>query len=280
MPTEYSAESFKLINSNIFNNLLRSSMPTAIHVRIIEKYIQEGQFDDIIFNESTQIDSMQCFTMSAVPTDKSWEEAYAEDPDTKQIMNIISSKDQKINKNTLKPIHQAYHPHIIDNNISFSNNRLILTRALPLQNKAVTLIIVPRRMRRLLFDHFHGGPTGGHMGEFKTLHRLRIRFFWPKMRGDVVTWIKQCGQCIAAKSWKQRKNDLYFSWPITVPFWILHCDLWSPGATVDAEGNFSVLNCMCDLTQFVISSVVSDTSSEALSQTFMENVVLKYGSAQ
>ena len=260
-----------------FNLVISACIPVPIHINILHHWIHKGQFDDIIFNESTQIDSLQCFTMQSKPNISEWSIAYAKDHDTCSIIKLLQAKNLHINKSALKGIHQAYHPHLMDNNIKWADDRLVLLKPLPLQQKAIRLIIVPQSMRKILFDHYHGGPTGGHMGEFKTLHRLRVRFFWPKMRKDVATWVRQCGQCIASKAWKNRKNDLYFSWPVTVPFWILHCDLWSPGATRDKDGNFSVLNCMCDLTQFVVSSVVNDISSEALSLTFMENVVLKYG---
>ena len=115
------------------------------------------------------------------------------------------------------------------------------------------------------------------MGEYKTLYRLRMRFFWPKMRSDVKVWIKGCAECTANRTWKNKKNDLYFSWPVTIPFWILHCDIWSPGNITDEQGNTSVLNCMCDLTQFVVSIVTSDTTAATLSQLIMEQVLLKYG---
>ena len=267
----------KSLNLDAVSICICACIPKSTHICLLEHWINEGQFDDIIFNEGTQIDSIQCFTVKAVPNKNNWQQAYEEDIDTRQILQMISTGVKIVNRKQLKTIHQAYHPHMMDNNISIDNGKLILTKPLPLQGKAIKLIIVPRGLRRLLFEHYHGGPTGGHMGEFKTLHRLRVRFFWPRMRKDISDWVQQCGQCIAAKSWKQRKNDLYFSWPVTVPFWIIHCDLWSPGATVDKEGNLSVLNCMCDLTQFIVSSVIKETTAEALSIAFMENVVLKYG---
>ena len=70
------------------------------------------------------------------------------------------------------------------------------------------------------------------MGKYKTLYWLQMRFFWPCMRSDIKEWTQCCTQCIATTLGHgiNKNNDLYFSWPITVPFWmLLHCDLWSPG---------------------------------------------------
>ena len=38
----------------------------------------------------------------------------------------------------------------------------------------------------------HASPIAGHMGEYKTLYRIRLRFFWPCMRVDITEWIQKC----------------------------------------------------------------------------------------
>ena len=116
------------------------------------------------------------------------------------------------------------------------------------------------------------------MGEYKTLFRIRMRFYWPGMRKDIKLWVKMCGQCLAYDTWRNRKSEMYFSWPITTPFYIMHVDLWSPGKLVDDDGKtLQLMNCMCDLTQFVISIIVDDARSEILAKLFMEQVVLSFG---
>ena len=58
----------------------------------------------------------------------------------------------------------------------------------------------------------------------------------------------------------------------------MHIDLWSPGKLVDDVGKtLQLMNCMCDLTQFVISIIADDTCSDILSKLFMEQVVLSIG---
>ena len=112
----------------------------------------------------------------------------------------------------------------------------------------------------------------------KTLFRIRLRFFWPTMREEVKTWVKGCAHCISYNVWRSRMSELHFSWPITVPFWIMHVDLWSPGLHEDADGNKGYLmNSMCDITQFVVSSPTTDITAAHLAQLFMADVVLTFG---
>merc|ERR1712194_590939 len=73
-------------------------------------------------------------------------------------------------------------------------------------------------------------------------------------------------------------SELHFLWPITVPFWIMHVDLWSPCLIENSAGEKGyLLNSMCDITQFVVSSPTSDISAAAVAQLFMKDVVLSFG---
>ncbi|GFW20090.1 transposon Ty3-I Gag-Pol polyprotein [Trichonephila clavipes] len=63
-------------------------------------------------------------------------------------------------------------------------------------------ISYPRGTQREL----HGSPTGGHFGVMKTLHRVRERFCWGKVRADVEQWCKSCDACSARKGPKIRSR--------------------------------------------------------------------------
>ena len=58
----------------------------------------------------------------------------------------------------------------------------------------------------------------------------------------------------------------------------MHVDLWMPGKLVNDHGEtLQLMNCMCDLIQFVISILVNEAISETLAKLFMEQVVLSFG---
>ena len=65
---------------------------------------------------------------------------------------------------------------------------------------------------------------------------------------------------------------------MTIPFYIMHLDIWSPGSVLNEhEEGGHILNCMYNLTQCIVSYRVIDTRSEALSNLFMEQVILTFG---
>ena len=54
-------------------------------------------------------------------------------------------------------------------------------------------------------------------------------------------------------------------------------DIRNPGDIVGLTGAKQILNCMCDVTTFIVSVSIKHANSSELAQAFMENVLLKFG---
>lgn len=65
-------------------------------------------------------------------------------------------------------------------------------------------LYAPTSMRGTLLHYYHDHPTAGHLGVSKSLARLRLRFFWPKMAADVKRYVTSCSVCQLIKP-SQRK---------------------------------------------------------------------------
>ncbi|GFQ94203.1 hypothetical protein TNCT_393031 [Trichonephila clavata] len=56
----------------------------------------------------------------------------------------------------------------------------------------VIRLIVPKTLRRKMFDVLHGNL---HLWECATVNVIRKRYFWPSFRKDRASWKKSCLQC-------------------------------------------------------------------------------------
>ena len=225
---------------------------------------------------------VSCFAYSPkpVPTAQDWKQAYAKDPKTLIIMTKLRSDttEQRWSKKELSAGDAQFRDHLRTGSLAISNGRLVLYLTLACEGRRLMLIVVPISLRRDIFSAYHAAPTAGHMGPYKTLHRIRLRFFWPKVRADVFDWCQQCAHCIATSNNIRRHSELMFSWPVSTPFFILHIDLWQPGKTEERfSGSTHLLAAMCDLTGFIVCHPVSNTTSDDLARVFMEEVLLKVG---
>ena len=112
------------------------------------------------------------------------------------------------------------------------------------------LIVVPLSLRRDIFSAYHATPSAGHVGIYKTLHRINLRFFWPHSRKVVTDWCLKCPHCLTTNGSVSRNSELIFSWPLCCPLYILHVDLWQPGAIENYHGETYLMNVMCDLNHY------------------------------
>ena len=263
------------------DDLLPCSIPIHLLAAVIRHWdTSESFLDNFVFADTTTCDSLFCYNISTSPPPTlDWPAAYAQDSDTHNI--LCGLRNHKANDWTsaeLSSIPPSYHSKLKEGTIVFWNQKLVYTKCIFPNKKYIALIVVPQELRQRIFDHFHSGPSGAHMGEYKTLFRIRLRFFWPGLRQDIKGMIKSCAHCNAYDHWKSRRNELYFSWPITTPFYIMHLDLWHPGKTATYTSKHGMLlNCMCDMSQFVVSIIADNASASHLAKLYMENVILTFG---
>ena len=58
-------------------------------------------------------------------------------------------------------------------------------------------LIVPREKQKEVFTHMHDHRTGGHLGSAKTLEKVQLAFYWPRMRTFIENLCRQCDHCAA-----------------------------------------------------------------------------------
>ena len=61
-------------------------------------------------------------------------------------------------------------------------------------------LLVPKALQEEVIYSLHGGIASGHLGEEKTLSRLRERFYWPGFSQEVRDWCRNCYSCGARKT--------------------------------------------------------------------------------
>ena len=89
-------------------------------------------------------------------------------------------------------------------------------------------LVTPTALREEVLHDVHGGTMSGHLGEDKTLAKLKERYYWPGHFNDVQKWCRTCSQCTTRKSaHPKRKAPLQ---PVTVgyPMQLVAVDILGP----------------------------------------------------
>lgn len=61
-------------------------------------------------------------------------------------------------------------------------------------SNTVMQVVVPHRFRKAVLDLAHTG-LAGHTGVRKTYDRIVRRFFWPRLKRDVASYVRSCHVC-------------------------------------------------------------------------------------
>jgi hypothetical protein len=147
--------------------------------------------------------SVSALITSGMPTQDKWAQAYDNDPNCKFMMTHLSGEWSAA---IVKKVHACYRQPLLQGSIDMVNNRLCITYLVDGHTHLLLLVIVPASLRRSMFTAYHASPVCGHMGRYKTLFRLRQRFFWPSMRKFVEDLVDACPHCALANSRKRNKS--------------------------------------------------------------------------
>eukprot|EP00731_Ephydatia_muelleri_P038117 Em0659g1a len=89
-------------------------------------------------------------------------------------------------------------------------------------------VVVPKAARCQILKQLHEGAFGGHLGEAKTLNRLRERFYWPGYSEDAVEWCKTCPTCAARKNPSRKSRAPLQSVTAGYPLQLVAVDIVGP----------------------------------------------------
>ena len=59
--------------------------------------------------------------------------------------------------------------------------------------------VVPLSLREMLLMYFHDAVSSGHLVPWKTYHKIASNIWWPKMRLEILSYVRGCELCQRAK---------------------------------------------------------------------------------
>lgn len=134
-----------------------------------------------------------------------------------------------------------------------------------------SLIVVPRELRKKLWDMAHSTPMAGHLGKKKTVRKLTTHFWWPGLSRDVAAWCRECAACQRGNNSKRAKAPLMPLPAVDQPWRRVAIDIVGP-LERSHTGNKYILTIMDFSTRYPeavpLKKTDADTVADALCQTF------------
>lgn len=141
-------------------------------------------------------------------------------------------------------------------------------------------IVVPSELRENIIIENHSQPTAGHLGIFKTYHRLMLRYFWPGMHSDVVKFVGSCQKCLEYKTHNHPTLGV-MGRPkqCSRPFQMISIDLMGP-MPVSRKQNGYILVVTCCFSKFCLIYPIRRASSDVIIKILEDSVFLVHGIPQ
>lgn len=138
-------------------------------------------------------------------------------------------------------------------------------------------MVVPKSQRHKVYVENHDDPTASHPGVYKTLKRIRQKYYWPGMKSDIVRYVRRCEYCLGSKAVQTNKAGYMGKQrDVSRPWQMISTDLIGKYPR-SRKGNTYVL-VVCDwFTKFTLLFPLRAATSKAISRIIKEEVFLLYG---
>ncbi|KAL6473700.1 hypothetical protein MHYP_G00172610 [Metynnis hypsauchen] len=137
-------------------------------------------------------------------------------------------------------------------------------------------LVVPESLRESLLSYYHDHLTAGHLGFAKTLARLKLRFFRPKMRKDIRSYVLSCPLCQLMKLSQQKPAGKLVPVHANKPWEVAGVDFVGPLPRTQA-GNAYLLVFVDYFSKWVEVSAVKEATAQVTASKFQSDIFARHG---
>ena len=122
----------------------------------------------------------------------------------------------------------------------------------------------------------HDDVTAGHPGVTRTTNKIQQRYYWPRMKPQIIRFVLSCIDCQTKKRSREAPTGLLRPIQARRPFEKVVIDLIGP-SPLTSSGNRHAIVAVDYLTKWAICKAVPAASSKEVVDFFVRNVVLQHG---
>jgi hypothetical protein len=263
-----------------------AAMPARTSAWLLEQvhshlsYLRDANSEIFLPNQfAAPAATIQAFVNGAIgvclPSRERWIQAYSDDTEMSAIRDLILNPS-KINSSTLNAVNFNYRAPLWQSQIVIEDGLLIYREPMRGGSSFTCLQLVPAEFYNIIFIAFHSNAIGGHLNAYRTLHRIRLRYYWPGMYSYIKRMCNACPGCALANPTKSKSSELVYNFPIEAPFLVLFVDAYSAGKHSSFDGFEVYLVACCGMTGFASMEPIPHANSKNFASAIMR-IQLRYG---
>lgn len=151
------------------------------------------------FIEDTLSGAVCCMISQALTSPDTWKIVYDNDTETSYIFKSLQHHTNFSEKDS-RSLHASCRYPLREKRVKLLNGRIVIMNPIFSASRFLTLIVVPKNLRCIIFQAYHTTPMEVHIRRYKSLLIIRLRFFWPGMCKNIFDCLKGCSWCIPASA--------------------------------------------------------------------------------
>ena len=138
-------------------------------------------------------------------------------------------------------------------------------------------LVVPAELRLRVLYHCHDSKNSGHLGQTKTLDRLKERFYLYGMSRDSTLYVKQCSACNQNKIGNRTPRSALESYHAGFPMERVHLDILGPINPRSKSGSSIILVMVDQFTKWVELAALPTQNEELTAKAFLKHFIVTFG---
>jgi len=160
---------------------------------------------------------------------------------------------------------------------NFIYKRTLFRKGDPNDDLHIWKLYLPKELTKIAIEAAHNPPEAGHCGMHKTLHKLRTKYYWPKMPIEVYEYVRNCQICKKSKPANYILRPPMAKKPIEErPFQKLYLDFLGPYPR-SKLGHTSLLVILDSFSKFVFIKPLRKANANSVINYLIESVFCTFG---
>eukprot|EP00731_Ephydatia_muelleri_P023001 Em0015g584a len=136
-------------------------------------------------------------------------------------------------------------------------------------------LVVPPKLRSQVLKEIHEGAMGGHLGEEKTLQKLKDRFYWPGHWKSVQEWCRTCPACSQRKTPTSKNLALLQSVAVSSPMQMVAIDILGP-LPVTLAGNKYILVAADYFSKWIEAYAIPNQEATTIARKLLDEMFCRF----
>ena len=195
-------------------------------------------------------------------------------------LKLKQIKEEQSNDEHIQLIISQLHSKKRNDNFVMHNGllyRLVEKRTVGIKSRVLYL---PKSMINDVLKMYHDHPMSGHFGVWRTLHKVKTKFWWPNMRQSIEHYISSCSLCSKFNIARGKPAGHLKSYePPSEVFQVMHMDFWGPVPT-SSQGNRYVIVLTDNLSKYVMAKATPNNTAITTADFVVNDFIMIHGAPE